>query len=71
LRRQRFSFTESKTGLVQISFDGKAVTRLSGREASKFLNNVHGDSSHQQQLLMAKVTGNFKHGNERMSQEKG
>jgi hypothetical protein len=60
-----FSYRETKSGLVYISYNGKSVTTLSGRNASKFLAKVgHGDRQ-SDQLEMAKATGHFKHGSER------
>ena len=50
---------------VQISFRGKTVTTLRGRDADKFLNRVEGADEREAQLAMAKTTGNFKRGNER------
>ena len=65
LDEERFTFQESKGGLVQIAFCGKTVTRLTGKLASRFLNKVAACDARGQQLLMAKATGHFKHGNER------
>jgi hypothetical protein len=65
LHHQPFSFTQTKSGLVQISFQGKVVTRLAGKSASQFLARTAGMDTRDQQLLMARATGNFKHGNER------
>ena len=60
-----FSYRETKSGLVCISYNGRPVTTLSGTNASKFLAKVgHGDRQ-SDQLAMAKVTGHFKHGSER------
>ena len=63
--QERFSYQESKNGLVQISFEGKVVTRLRGKEAVRFLDRVSRADPKTQQLVMAKATGHFKHGNER------
>jgi hypothetical protein len=60
-----FDFRETRDGLALISFRGKLVTTLAGKEATRFLNKAHGASPGEQQLLMAKATGHFKHGNER------
>ncbi len=38
---------------------------LKEQSAKKFLAKVNGADQRQAQLVMAKITGNFKHGNER------
>ncbi|MEP4485125.1 hypothetical protein [Marinobacter alexandrii] len=65
LDEERFTFQETKDGLVQIAFHGKTVTRLSGKLAHRFLNKIATCDPRERQLLMAKATGHFKHGNER------
>jgi hypothetical protein len=60
-----FAFRETKDGRVRIAYCGKVVTTLAGREAERFLSRSSGAGSRDLQLLMAKVTGNFKRGNER------
>ena len=63
--RDAFSFRALKDGTVRIAFRGKAVTTLAGKAATRFLARVDGAGPDQAQLAMAKVTGNFKRGNER------
>lgn len=63
--RDVFSFRAHKDGTVRIAYQGKVVTTLAGKEATRFLTRVDGAGSAQAQLAMAKVTGNFKRGNER------
>ncbi len=64
-RDDTFSFRRSKSGTVSISFLGKPVTTLRGKAADKFADRIEGASKEQAQQLMARATGNFKHGNER------
>lgn len=47
---------------VVISHDGRRATTLRGGAAARFLAEVEDDDP---QELMARVTGNYKHGNER------
>ena len=61
----RFDCNETKSGLVQISYGGKTVTMLSGKDAQRFLVKIGACDARGHQLLMAKATGHFKHGNER------
>lgn len=60
-----FTYQTTKDGKVFISWYGKHVTTLKGEKAKKFLADVDGLDDREAQLVMAKVTGNFKHGNER------
>lgn len=60
-----FSYYASKDGKIFISWQGKQVTILRGKEAQKFLTKVADADRRTAQLVMAKATGNFKHGNER------
>ena len=60
-----FDYRTTKDGKVLISWYGKQVTILRGKSAQKFLARVDGADDRSAQLAMAKVTGHFKHGNER------
>jgi hypothetical protein len=70
LDEERFTFQETKGGLVQIAFNGKTVTRLTGKLARRFLNKIAICDARGRQLVMAKATGHFKHGNERSVKSK-
>ena len=65
LEEEPFSYQETKGGTVFISWHGKTVTTLNGRAADAFRARIVGKDDHGQQLVMAKETGHFKHGNER------
>jgi hypothetical protein len=60
-----FSFQASKAGTVFVSWRGRRVTALRGAEGRRFLDRVAALDRKGAQLLMARVTGNFKRGNER------
>lgn len=60
-----FDYRATKDGKVLISWYGRQVTILRGKSAQKFLARVDGVDDKSAQLIMAKVTGHFKHGNER------
>lgn len=64
LSEEVFSWSASRDGKVFISWRGKLVTTLQGKPASKFLARIAGLDEHAAQLLLARVTGNFKRGNE-------
>ena len=65
LDAEPFAYRTSKDGKVFLSYQGKQVKILKEREAERFSAAVTGASSSEAQLLMAKLTGNFKRGNER------
>jgi hypothetical protein len=60
-----FQFLETKDDKVFITWDGKTVAVLRGKDAARFLERARAASAQEQQQLMARVTGNFKRGNER------
>jgi hypothetical protein len=62
-----FGYHERKDVTVVISYYGRAVTTLRGKEARKFTRRVEALEGREEQLLMARATGNFKRGNERKS----
>ena len=66
----RFEYRAQKDGRVVVSWYGRAVTTLAGKDAERFLARVAGLSEHEAQLLMARATGNFRRGNERQGGEK-
>ncbi len=60
-----FSYRSTKDGKVFVSWQGRRVTTLAGARAQRFLARTDGAAPDRQQLEMARVTGHFKHGNER------
>jgi hypothetical protein len=50
---------------VLVAWRGRVVTRLSGHGAEALLERVRDASPERVQLELARVTGNFKRGNER------
>lgn len=64
LQEEPFAFRETKDGKVLIYWHGKQVTVLKGQNAQNFLVGIASADSMQAQILMARVTGHFKHGNE-------
>lgn len=65
LQDEIFDYQLTKDGRVRLFWNGKPVKTLSGKEAQKFMQRIDGLSGVDAQLVMAKVTGNFKRGNER------
>ena len=65
LADEPFAYRATKDGTDFISWHGKTVTTLRGNAADRFLTAVENGDDQAVQLLMAKATGHFKHGNER------
>jgi hypothetical protein len=65
LESEPFSFRERKDGSVMIEWNGKRASVLTGARAARFLQTVAGADAARRQIEMARVTGNFKRGNER------
>jgi len=57
----------TKNRNVLISRKGKLAATLRGSKAIIFIEEMNALSFFEQQQLMARVTGNYKHGNERLS----
>ncbi|EJQ68865.1 MULTISPECIES: hypothetical protein [Bacillus] len=61
-----FHYRVTKNNIVSIEYYGKQIMILKGNDAEKFLNKINQASNEKEkQLIMAKITGNFKRGNER------
>lgn len=67
LDNQPFSYEIAKEGKVLLFYEGKAVRTLNGSKAAKFLADAQEAGDTELQLIMAKITGNFKRGNEKQS----
>jgi hypothetical protein len=62
-----FSYREDRDGIVSIRYHGRPVAALRGKAAARFLTRMDATDAAGAQLEMAKATGNFKHGNERVA----
>ena len=60
-----FSYRTRKSGEVEVLHHGKLASTLRGPDAQDFLNEVDAGDAADGQQLMARLTGNYKHGNER------
>ncbi|NKB67590.1 MAG: hypothetical protein GKR89_11045 [Candidatus Latescibacteria bacterium] len=65
-----FSYRNNKDGKVLIHWQGRPVVTLKGGRAAKFLAQAEGAGADELQLLMARCTGNFKRGNERLGKKR-
>ncbi len=62
-----FRYRAAKSGEVFIHHRGRLATTLRGTAAADFLLEVDGATFAQQQQIMARVTGNYRRGNERLA----
>ena len=60
-----FDYFITKDEKVFIEHYGKRVTILKGKQAQKFIASAEDASEAEIQLMLAKLTGNYKRGNER------
>jgi len=60
-----FSYKVSKDKKIFIFWHGKQVMILNAKQSQKFLAKIEKADFLETQLIMAKITGNFKHGNEK------
>jgi hypothetical protein len=60
-----FTYRARLDGTVEILHHGRLASTLRGRDAADFLARVAGASPAGGQQLMARVTGNYRRGNER------
>lgn len=60
-----FVWTEARQGEVTITHNGTPATTLRGDKAIQFLDEIDQLDDDSQQQLMARLTGNYKRGNER------
>jgi hypothetical protein len=61
-----FDFVQRDSGAVIITHRGQHASTLRGTRATEFLDEV---ATGDPQLVMARWTGNYKHGNERMAKD--
>ncbi|MGJ8527789.1 hypothetical protein [Maritalea sp.] len=62
-----FTFRARKNGEVKINHNGRLATTLRGDAASDFIEEMSDCAFIDQQQVMARITGNYKRGNERLA----
>jgi len=65
-----FSHKIGKDSKVMIYYRSKLLLTYSGKKGESFMKKVKGLNIKDQQMVMAKLTGNFKRGNERTAKNK-
>ena len=64
-----FTFRLAKSGEVHVHHHGRPASVLRGADAADFLREAEAADHAAQQQLMARLTGNYKHGNERAASQ--
>ena len=62
----QFGYRVTKDGRVFVTFHGRHVVTVAGAKAERLAAALEGADAEQTELLLAKATGNFKRGNERL-----
>lgn len=62
-----FSYRINKDNKVFIYFYNKQIKILKYKESEKFIRRIEKADEQEAQLIMAKITGNFKRGNEKLA----
>lgn len=65
LLEEPFSWRATKSGIVFIERAGRVVTTLRGKSTVQFLERIEHATPPERQQILARVTGHYKHGNER------
>lgn len=64
-----FEYRLAKSDAILISHHGKLATTLRGKKAVEFIAKIDKLDFPAQQQLMARLTGNYKRGNERKAKQ--
>jgi len=72
LSEEPFAYQITKKGTVVIDYEGKQIKIVKDREAERLIARIKEveDDQTAVQLLLAKITGNFKRGNEKVGKNK-
>ncbi len=65
LEAEPFGYRIAKDGTVFLEYGGRVVKTIKASESTRLLQQLEGASEIQVQLILAKLTGNFKRGNEK------
>ena len=60
-----FTWQRMKNGEVRVLHHGRLASTLRGRDAQEFLSEAEASDNAAMQQTMARLTGNYKRGNER------
>ncbi|MDQ3399000.1 MAG: hypothetical protein M3511_14770 [Deinococcota bacterium] len=62
---EAFAYTLHKDDVVRVFWEGRCILTLGGARGRKCAADLSAANSEEVQALLARVTGNFKRGNER------
>lgn len=65
LRENPFSYRVTKANKTLIYYKNRIIKTLNEKETKRLMDKINGVDDFEVQLSLAKITGNFKHGNER------
>jgi len=66
LESEPFAWRTTKDGMVFVTYEGRAAATVRGPAATALLSKLReARDARAEQLLLARMTGNFKRGNER------
>lgn len=72
LNEEPFTFQTTKKGTLLIFYNGRQIKMVKDKEAEALISKIKKveDNITEVQLLLAKITGNFKRGNEKLGKNK-
>lgn len=74
LEGQPFSYRKTKNGTIFVDYEGRTIKIMKGAEAERFMERIRfadeAGGGARIQLELAKATGNFKRGNEKLVKQK-
>lgn len=65
LKENPFSYKVTKGNKTLIYYENRMIKTLNEKETKKLIEKINGLDGFEIQLALAKITGNFKRGNER------
>lgn len=65
LREKPFSYKVTKANKTLIYYENRMIKTLNDKDTKKLMGKINGLDDFEVQLALAKITGNFKRGNER------
>ena len=70
LKDYPFSYKLGKEGKVLIYHYDKQIKVISGKKSKSLIEKLEWSNEDEEQMVLAKITGNFKRGNERKAKTK-
>jgi hypothetical protein len=64
-----FDYQISKAGELTVTHFGRFATRMSAKQARSVISKLESASEEMRQQLLARLTGNYKRGNERLAKQ--